>query len=334
MCFQLDDFNRAIAIASALFVAAGIALGVAIAMNVNPWTAVFGGGALAAGIAGGLILGAAAAIAAAFVALFNWYHCMTSRSGPVCHAVFIAASTALSVIEAALIFQAAQVFHAIPGSFIPGFSAPVLTVVLVALAFQGAAVIGLAVSMSALTNCIAGQSPSRSLTQPLAAPGGSGGSGSGSGSGSGGGSGGSGGGHDPFRVPELLDLLFPRNWIRDRNSGILIPLPLDPENCPRCIIALVRRGQITDITAAPDGAIESLSISGGELVAFDMQGEKQALNIPIESLKDVGKFSAFPGFSHLSKEGGSVRGVVIMSGKLHAVIGGTEPIPWKDFSLD
>lgn len=114
MCLQLEDFYRAIAIASALFIAAGIALGVALALNGNPWTAVFGGAALAGGIAGALILSIAAAIAVALGALFNWYRCMTSNSGPVCNAPFITALSALSVIEAALLIQAAQVFHAIP----------------------------------------------------------------------------------------------------------------------------------------------------------------------------------------------------------------------------
>jgi len=120
VCNQLDDVRTRLLIAGGLMVAALVAVGIALALNGNPWTSAFGGAAAAGAIALGLLLGTIAAVVATQSALYDWYRCMTVRSGPVCHTQWLVALAALTAILAALAFQAAQVGSAIPISFIPG----------------------------------------------------------------------------------------------------------------------------------------------------------------------------------------------------------------------
>lgn len=129
---------------------------------------------------------------------------------------------------------------------------------------------------------------------------------------------------DWARVTEFLLALATRRWIRDPLTGVDVPFPIvDPETCPACIFVLLSGGHATDIVAKPDGTIRQLSISGGDVVAFDMRGGKQEVVITTAQANGMGRFSAFSGFSRLREEGGDVRGLLLTKhGKLRAVIAG------------
>jgi hypothetical protein len=129
------------------------------------------------------------------------------------------------------------------------------------------------------------------------------------------------------RRPPYVKLLWGRRLIRDPRTGIPLPVPIDPENCPICRVVLVDPGAaVTDVRIA-HGRVEAIAVDRGEIRAFDLEHNAVPIEFRVERTKRPGEFGGLAGVERIRSERGTIHGLVIEGGKVRALIGGTGKLP-------
>jgi photosystem II stability/assembly factor-like uncharacterized protein len=95
-----------------------------------------------------------------------------------------------------------------------------------------------------------------------------------------------------------------------------------PPELPTCQVIGLSRGVINDLEVR-EGALKRLALSGGELVAYDIDGKKVDLSLPVNPSKSgrPGAFSGCTACADMRKEGGAITGLIIHGDRVAAVIG-------------
>jgi hypothetical protein len=129
------------------------------------------------------------------------------------------------------------------------------------------------------------------------------------------------------RRPPYVRLLWGRRLIRDPRTGIPLPVPIDPENCPICRVVLVDPGAaVTDVRIA-GGRVEAIAVDRGEIRVFDLAHNAVPIEFRVERTKRPGEFGGLAGVERIRRERGTIHGLVIEGGKVRALIGGTGKLP-------
>jgi len=133
---------------------------------------------------------------------------------------------------------------------------------------------------------------------------------------------GGGGGGTPIRyLPFYLDRFDP--WqayvVSDPITGGPLRFPIDPGDCPICLLALVDGGRIRELTVAPNGQVEKIW-TDGKLLTFDLKGQPAKATFALESISQDGRFTGCPECGKIVGRGGEIGGVILEKGKLLGLV--------------